>query len=85
MHIDTEYLVNAILQFYADLFETLQVYCQGLKICMTFGCNPQSNFCYVFRSLNLVNFGSTSTEAYKHWVSCEHNSSYKFSISRCFV
>ena len=36
-------------------------------------------FCHFFRSLNLVIFGSTSTKAYRHWVSCERNSSYNFS------
>ena len=25
--------------------------------------SPQINFCHIFRSLNLVNFGSTSTKA----------------------
>ena len=28
--------------------------------------------------VNLVSFGSTSTEAYRHWVSYKHNSSYSF-------
>ena len=39
MRIDTGYLVNTTLQFYADLFETLQVFCQSLKMYMRFGCN----------------------------------------------
>ena len=26
-------------------------------MCMTFGYNPQINFCHFFQSLNLVNFG----------------------------
>ena len=26
-------------------------------MCMTFGYNPQINFCHFFHSLNLVNFG----------------------------
>ena len=29
-------------------------FCQGLKMCMPFGCNPQINFCHF--CLNLVNF-----------------------------
>ena len=33
------------------------VFCQGLKMCMTFGYNPQIKFCHFFHSLNLVNFG----------------------------
>ena len=42
-----------------------------------------------FRSLKLVIFGSTSTKAYRLWVSCERNFSYNsqiffFLICRCF-
>ena len=42
----------------------------------------------LFRSSNLVGFGSTSTKAYSHYVSCEHNS-YNFTwtahiIINCF-
>ena len=35
-------------------------------MCMIFGCSPQINFCYIFRSLNLVFFGRllVSTKAY---------------------
>ena len=47
-------------------------------MCMTFGYNPQINFCHFFHSLNLVIFGLTTTEAYGHKVPCEHNSSYNF-------
>ena len=32
-------------------------------------------FCHIFCSLNLVDFGLISTEAYRHWLSCECNSS----------
>ena len=40
-HLDTGYLVNATPPtVYPDIFETLQVFCQGLKMCMTLGCNP---------------------------------------------
>ena len=49
-------------------------------MCMRFGCNPQIKFCDFFCSLNLVNFGSNSTKAYTHWVSCESNDSYTFSF-----
>ena len=38
----------------AGFFETLQLFCQGLKICMLCGCNPQIIFCHFFRSLKLV-------------------------------
>ena len=36
-------------------------FCQGLEMCMTFGCNPQMNFCYFFCSsdLNILSL--------KHW------------------
>ena len=57
------------------LFKLCRCFHQDLKMCITFGCNSQINFC---RSLNLVNFGSTSIEAYvyRHRVSCELNCSY---------
>ena len=32
------------------------IFDQGLKMCMTFGCNSQIHFCYFFSSLNLVIF-----------------------------
>ena len=47
---------------------------QGLKMCMTFGCNPQINFCYLFTSLNIIIFAH---KAYRHWVSCEPNLFHK--------
>ena len=31
-------------------------FCQGLKMCMRFGCNLGIIVCYLFRSLNFVNF-----------------------------
>ena len=62
--------VGSLSLLYLDLFCNFP----GLKMCMTFGSNPQIIFCHIFCSLNLVNFGSTSTEAYRHWVSCERNS-----------
>ena len=45
-----------LLQFFADLFETLQVFLHSLKMCMGFGYNPQINFCQIFRIFNLVIF-----------------------------
>ena len=82
-HIDFVYLVNAtpptILP--GSFSKLCSCSCQGLKMCMTFGPNPQTNSCNIFRSLNLVYFGLNSTEAYRHWVSCELNSSYNFPVS----
>ena len=49
-------------------------FCQGLKMCMTFGCNPHINLYHFFRSLRSF-FGSSSTNAYRPWVSCERSSS----------
>ena len=65
-------------------------FCQGLKLCIKFGCNPQMNICHIFFcSLSLENFGSTATKAYIHLVSCERNS-YNctpifLTLCRCFV
>ena len=39
-----------LLQFYADFFDTLQVLGHGLKMCMSFGFNPQNNFCHFLTS-----------------------------------
>ena len=60
--------------------------CQGLKMLMTFGCNPQINFGHFFRSLNVVIFELIT---FGHRVSCECNSSYSFNrifltLCRCF-
>ena len=61
---------------FSKIFLTLcRCFCLGLKICMTFCCNPRINFCCFFRSLNLVIFGLKS---FRHWVSCERKSSYSF-------
>ena len=66
-HIDTGYLrTQFLLQFYPALFNLCMCFCQGLKMRMSFGCYPQINFVNLFRSLNLVIFGSTSTKAYSH-------------------
>ena len=62
-------------------------FCQGLTMCMMFGCNPQINFLLLFSQFyNLVIFG---LKAFRHWVSCEHNSLYSCSwislkLCRCF-
>ena len=62
------------------IFLTLcRCFCLGLKICMTFCCNPRINFCCFFRSLNLVIFGLKS---FRHWVPCERNS---YSFNRIFL
>ena len=74
--------VSCERNYYSFSFVLLKLYrclCQGLKMCMMFGCNPQINFCHFSHSLNLVIFGSTSTKAYRHWVSCERNY-YSFSF-----
>ena len=42
-------------------------------MCMMCACNSQIDFYHFCGSLNLVIFGSTSTKAYRHWVSCERN------------
>ena len=73
--------VSCDRNYYGFSFVFLKLYrclCQGLKMCMMFGCNPQINFCHFSHSLNLVIFGSTSARAYRHWVSCERNF-YSFS------
>ena len=49
---------------------------QGLKMCMTFCCNHHINFCPFFRNSDLVILG---LKTFRHWVSCERNSSYSFS------
>ena len=43
------------------IFLKLQVFCQDLKMCVTFRCNPHNYFLSPFCSLNLVNFGSSPT------------------------
>ena len=70
-------LVNATPPtVYLDLFETLQMFFHGLKMCMTFDCSPQIIFLYFFRSPDFVILG---LKAFRHWVSCERNSSYSAS------
>ena len=68
------------------LLKLCRCFCQVLKMCKMFGCNPQFgcspqiNFCHFFRSLDLVIFGLTIL---RYWVSCERNSSY--SITQIFL
>ena len=48
---------NSSYNFIPILLKLYMCFCQGLKKCMTFGYNPQINFCHFFHSLNLVIFG----------------------------
>ena len=48
---------NSSYNFIPILLKLYRCFCQGLKMCMTFGYNPQINFCHFFHSLNLVIFG----------------------------
>ena len=71
------------LQILPDLFETCRCFCQGLKMCMPFCCNPQ----IFFHCLCSSDF--LGLTAFRHWKSCECNSSYRFSLillkfCRCF-
>ena len=56
---DIRYLVSATppIIFVPILLKLHRCFCQGLKMCMTFGYNPQNKFCHFFHSLNLVIFG----------------------------
>ena len=45
---------NSSYNFIPILLKLYRCFCQGLKMCMTFGYNPQINFCHFFHSLNLV-------------------------------
>ena len=46
-------LVNATPPKLSRIFLKLcRCFCQGLKICTAFGCNPQINFCHFFLSSN---------------------------------
>ena len=49
-----KYLVSATPPTILSLY---RCFCQGLKMCMTYGYNPQINICHFFHSLNLVIFG----------------------------
>ena len=56
--LDTGYLINCDCNSSYSLswnfLELCRCFCQGLKICMTFACNPQIKFCHFLRSFNLV-------------------------------
>ena len=43
---------NSSYNFIPNLLKLYRWFCQGLKMCMTFGYNPQINFCPFFHSLN---------------------------------
>ena len=62
-----------LLTFNPDIFETLQVFCQCLKMCMEFDCNTPIYFSATLLQSDLVIFGLTSNKAYRYWVSCERN------------
>ena len=52
-----KFLLRHLLQFYLDLFETLQAFCQGLKMCTSSGCKLIQRLILVtFHHLNLVIF-----------------------------
>ena len=55
-YLDTGYLVNAtpLTVLARSFFKLCKCFCQGLKIYMTFCCNPQINFCHLCRSSDLV-------------------------------
>ena len=48
---------NSSYNFIPILLKLYRCFCQGLKMCMTFGYSPKINFCHFFHSLNLVIFG----------------------------
>ena len=47
---------NSSYNFIPILLKLYRCFCQGLKMCMTVGYNPQIIFCHFFHSLNLVIF-----------------------------
>ena len=48
---------NSSYNFIPILLKLYRCFCQGMKMCMTFGYNSQINFCHFFHSLNFVIFG----------------------------
>ena len=56
-HIGTGYIVNATppTVLAVSFLNFAGCFCQGLKMCMTFGCNPQINFCH-FSQFKLSRF-----------------------------
>ena len=55
-------LVNATspIVLAGSFFKLSGCFCQGLKMCMTFGYNPQINLCHFSRRSNLFIFGLKS-------------------------
>ena len=74
-------LLTRLLQFLQGYSETLQVFLSRSEHVHDDGCNTQIIFVSRLCSIHSVNFGSISTQAYRNWVSCEHNSSYYFTRS----
>ena len=48
---------NSSYSFSWIYLKLCRCFCQGLKMCMTFGCNPQINFCYFIRNSDLIILG----------------------------
>ena len=61
-----------LLQFRGVFLKLCRCFYQGLKMCMTLCSNPKS-ILSLFCSSDLVILG---LKAFRHWVSCECNSSY---------
>ena len=59
-HIDTEYLVNVTPRI---IFETLEVFCQGMIISIRLCHNTHINLSHFSQRLQSHLFGSTSTKA----------------------
>ena len=53
-------------------------FCHGLQMCMRLGCNSQIIFVTFSTVWTWSFFGLASSKSYRHWVSCERNSSYSF-------
>ena len=76
--------------FIPILLKLYRCFCQGLKMCMTFGYNPKINFCHIFHSLKIVIFwAQLLLKLMDIRVPCERNSSYNFfpillKLYRCF-
>ena len=78
----TNYAQNSPTILSESFLKLCRCFCQGLKMCMTFGCNPHIILYHFFRSLRSF-FGSSYTNAYIHWVSCERSSSYNQPTVMC--
>ena len=50
------WVCNSSYSFMSIFLKLYRCFCPGLKMCMWFGYNPQINFDYFFRILNLVIF-----------------------------